>query len=107
VKLVPWLAKTFRDYVPTFAEGDKHFPDIAVIPQLDGEGRWQGEWRWLNFRGRWGTKDKFWRHPKQLFTLPLEEDGPTGPPHKGLYWDDPCTSIDFDCFDAGSWIISR
>lgn len=110
-QVMPWVGKTFRDYVQSFNEGEKHFTKIEVMPEPDidehGEQRWRGEWCWLNFKGRWGTKGDLWRHPKQLFTLPWEEDGPEGPTQKGLYWDDPFDSIDHECYDAGSWILSK
>lgn len=107
IKMIPWIGKTFTDYVPSFDKGEKHFPEILVIPEPDNKGHWHGEWRWLNFRGRWGAKGRLWLRPKQLLTLPWEEDGPTGPAQKGLCWEDPFASIDFECFDAGSWILSR
>jgi len=107
VKILPWIRKTFSDYVPSFNEGEKHFPKIEVIPEPDTEGHWHGDWRWLNFKGRWGSKGKFWLKPKQLLTLPWEEDGPTGPNRKGLCWEDPFAWIDKDCFDAESWILSK
>ena len=114
-KYMPWIAKTFIDYVPTFNEGDKHFPKIEVVPEPctqehnvgeTGE-HWHNEWRWLNFEGRWGTKGRFWLRPKQWFTLPWEEDGPKGPTQKGLLWEDPFDWIDHECHDAGSWILSE
>ena len=114
-KILPWIAKNYIDYVPEFNEGDKHFPNIEVIPEPctqvhssgDTKEHWHDEWRWLNFEGRWGAKGNFWMHPKQLFTLPWEDDGPTGPTQKGLYWKDPFDSIEYDCYDAESWVLSH
>ncbi|MFX0046311.1 MAG: hypothetical protein ACFE8Z_10730 [Candidatus Hermodarchaeota archaeon] len=102
---LPWVRKTFSDYVPSFVEGDKHFPMVKLIPEPDSQGYWHDEWRWLNFRGKWGSKGRVsW---KETMTLPIEEDGPTGPPRKGLCWGDPFSWIENECFDMekSSWIL--
>ncbi len=31
------------------------FPEVEVISEPDNFGRWSGDWRWLNFKGRWGS----------------------------------------------------
>lgn len=106
VTLFPWIRETFSDYVPSFADGHKHFPKVKLIPEPDPQGRWHDEWRWLNFRGKWGSKGKVsW---KEALTLPIEEDGPVGPTRKGLCWDDPFSWIEDKCFDIEkpSWILS-
>jgi len=107
IRMIPWLRHTFSDYVPSFAEGEKHFPEVEAIPDPDPNGQWHGDWRWLNFKGKWGSKGKLWLKPGQLFSLPWEEDGPTGPNQKGLCWEYPFAWIDEQCFNAASWILSR
>jgi len=107
IRMIPWLRHTFSDYVPSFAEGEKHFPEVEAIPDPDPNGQWHGDWRWLNFKGKWGSKGKLWLKPRQLFSLPWEEDGPTGPNQKGLCWEYPFAWIDEQCFNAASWILSR
>jgi hypothetical protein len=104
MKRFRWIKNTFDDYVPSFAEGEKHFPEVEMIPDPDPQGHWHGDWRWLNFKGKWGSKGKLGL--RQLLTLPWEEDGPTGPNQKG-HWEDPFTWIDWVCHNAGSWIRSR
>ena len=107
-QIIPWIRRTFSDYVPSFAEGEKHFPEVEVIPDPDPQGHWHGDWRWLNFEGKWGSKGKFWLRPrKRLLGLPWEEDGPTGPNQKGVCWQYPFAWIDEKCYNAASWILSR
>ena len=44
----------FMDFTTSFDEGVRVFPDLKVVPSAF-EGGWTGEWRWLNFRGGWGS----------------------------------------------------
>ncbi len=100
------IRRTFSDYIPSFEEGDKYFPEVQLIPEPDSEGRWHNEWRWLNFIGNWGAKGKVsW---KERLTLPIEEDGPTGPNRKGIRWSEPFLWIESECFDveSKSWILT-
>ncbi len=106
------IAKTFTDYVPKFESGVRCLPDLEVVPQPDKNGSWAGDWRWLNFKGKWGSpvelsfKDRLIRHIKWLliilnrFKLPLREDGITGPSAKGVCWEDPFNWINLECLDA-------
>ena len=113
------IGKPFTDYVPCLEEGARYFPDVEVIPQSDEFGRWSGEWRWLNFRGRWGSPVQMSlpekivagipviRRLARFFQRPLREAGPAGPSAKGLSWEDPFTWVNLECFDApetSSWI---
>lgn len=44
----------FMDYTTSFERGKKIFPEVKVVP-TPVNGRWDGEWAWLNFRGEWGS----------------------------------------------------
>jgi len=103
---LPWIRNTFSDYVPSFAEGSKHFPEIEVIPEPNSQGVWDGQWRWLNFTGRWGSKGRVLWNEK--LTLPIEDDGPSGLTRQGTCWNDPFTWIEGECFklEETSWILS-
>ncbi|MFC1944248.1 hypothetical protein ACFLX5_01945 [Chloroflexota bacterium] len=48
-------SELLTDHIPSFEKEDKYFPEISVIPEPDDNGQWSGEWRWLNFKGNWGT----------------------------------------------------
>jgi len=113
------IGKPFRDYVPSFEEGARYFPDVEVIPQPDELGRWSGVWRWLNFKGSWGSPVQMSFLEKivagiplicrlaRFFQRPLREAGPTGPSTKGLCWEDPFDWVNLECFDApetSNWI---
>ena len=113
------IGKPFTDYVPCFEEGVRCFPDVEVIPQPDESGHWSGDWRWLNFRGSWGSPVQMSipekiiagipviRRLARFFQRPLREAGPIGPSAKGLCWADPFNWINLECFDApktSNWI---
>ncbi len=113
------IGKPFTDYVPGFEQGVRYFPDVEIIPQPDEFGRWSGDWRWLNFKGSWGSPVQMSLHEKivagipvirriaRFFQRPLREAGPTGPSTKGLCWKDPFTWVNLECFDApetSNWI---
>lgn len=111
------IGKDFIDHVPTFEEGAKHFPEIELIPEPykpepDKEGRWSGDWRWLNFKGYWGSRIQLshserlialvpgLREIKRFFKRPLREAGPPGPSAKGLCWEKPFYWANLECEDA-------
>ena len=106
------IGKPFTDYVPCFEEGARYFPDVEVIPQSHEFGRWSGEWRWLNFQGRWGSPVQMSlpekivagipviRRLARFFQRPLREAGITGPSTKGSCWEDPFNWVNLECFDA-------
>ena len=105
--IFPWIRNTFSDYVPSFVEGSKHFPGVELIPEPNSEGVWEeGEWRWLNFTGRWGSKGRVsW---SEALRLPIEDDGPVGLTRQGPCWNTPFTWIEEKCFTPTetSWILS-
>lgn len=107
------IVSDFIDFVPRFEDGVKHFPDIEVIPQPDEFGRWSGDFRWLNFEGRWGspvqlsfterflTRIPILRTIFKIFDRPIREAGPTGPRVKsGLCWEKPFDWVNLECLDA-------
>jgi len=116
--------RTFSDYVVSLNEGFKHFPEIALMPEPNLEGRWESEWRWLNFKGKWGSKGEmrwitWWKAllvvlrllgvlRSEPTALPIVEGGPVGPSRQGLCWGDPFAWIEEECFKVEkSWILSR
>jgi hypothetical protein len=102
---IPWIKKNFSDYVPAFDEGEKHFLEIEVMPEPNKKGDWVGDWRWLNFTGRWGSKGRLTL--KEFFTLPFEEHGPPSLKEQGICWEDPFAWIGDKCFnlEERSWLI--
>ena len=106
------IAKEFTDFVPGFNEGYKCFPEVDVIPEPDKNGRWSEEWRWLNFKGRWGSPAKLspieWliakipliRRLPLFFQRPLREAGPHGPNTRIVCWEEPFNWINLECFEA-------
>lgn len=121
------IGKAFTDFVPSFNEGVnegvKFFPDVAVIPEPDEDGKWSGDWRWLNFEGRWGSPVQMSFMERRIaeipaiggilcriprfFERPIREWGPVGPNAKGRCWENPFDWINLECFDAPvirSWI---
>ncbi len=106
------IGKPFTDYVPQFEEAVKCFPEVDVIPEPDDHGRWSGEWRWLNFKGKWGSPVEMsfgesiiaripgLRRLPLFFQRPLREAGPRGPNTRDLCWDDPLNWVNLECFDA-------
>lgn len=118
------VAMEFMDYVPRYEDGVHLFPDIEVIPapQEDkdtGRKYWTGEWRWLNFTGKWGSPAELAFHERiiagiplvgrlaRYFSRPLREAGPRGPNTRGLCWDEPLLWSDLTCFerrDPSRWL---
>jgi len=107
------IGKDFTDYVPSFEEGVKYFPDVEIAPLPDKNGSWSGGWRWLNFKGRWGSPVQMsiseriiarvpgLRRLRIFFERPLREAGPTGPcVREGLCWKDPFNWVNLECFPA-------
>lgn len=113
------IGRPFTDYVPSFEAGVKCFPEVEVIPQPDEFGRWHGDWRWLNFKGKWGSPVEMSfgeriiaripviRRLPLFFQRPLREAGPPGPNTRGTCWEEPFDWVNLECFDApktSSWI---
>lgn len=107
------IGKEFTDYVSKFEEGIKYFPEVEVIPEPDKFGRWSGDWRWLNFKGRWGSpvhlsfqERLIARIPgvrtiSKLFERPIREAGPTGPNARiDSCWNQPFDWVNLECIDA-------
>jgi hypothetical protein len=109
------IGTEFTDYVPAFDDGRtvKYFPDVVVIPEPDEDGRWSGSWRWLNFKGKWGSpaepslKERLvpdiplLRTLISVFKRPIQEAGPSGPNAKsGSCWDRPFDWVNMECLDA-------
>lgn len=104
VSRFPWIRNNFSDYVPAFDEGEKHFPEIEVMPEPNKDGNWEGDWRWLNFTGRWGSKGRV--SLTERLTLPLEEDGPPGLSKQGSCWEDPFHWVEEKCFSLEEkWLL--
>jgi hypothetical protein len=104
------IARPFTDYIPTFEEGDKHFPEVAVIP-VD-EKDWIDDWRWLKFTGKWGSpvelsfferiiaRVPLIRHLPMFFQRPIREAAPKGPNTRGTCWENPFDWVNLECLDA-------
>ena len=105
----------FTDYVPEFEDERtvKCFPDVEVIPEPDENGKWSGDWRWLNFEGNWGSlpelsliqcltsKIPVFGKLFSLFKRPMQEAGPTGPNRgHGSCWNKPFEWVNIECLDA-------
>lgn len=102
---------------------------LHIIPSPPNVSyRWDGNWRWLNFEGRWGSAPWIWRffdffYRSRIlrgFTIfqifqrltflrkrPYLEAGPYGPSRHGLCWTDPFDWVNLKCYDAhiqDNWI---
>ena len=82
------------DYTTSWEEGDRHLVEAKLIPP-SGYGQWDGEWRWLNQKGLWGS-------PGEFLDLEFKDSGPAGPPRAGDIWDHPFRWIDTSCTRAPS-----
>lgn len=113
------IGKDFTDYVPEFEDGFRCFPDVEVIPEPDEPEHWSGDWRWLNYKGKWGSPvelsfkerliPRIWllRTLLKVFRRPIREAGPTGPNTRGRCWNSPFDWVNLECLDAQStsnWI---
>lgn len=89
----------FTDYTTSFEEGARVFLEPRVIPPPVG-GRWAGEWRWLNFSGRWGSRGPGWL-PRFLHIGPLRRiwDAPGSLPPRDN-WRNPFAWVDHGCEEA-------
>jgi hypothetical protein len=101
---LPWA-----DYTTSFRDGVKVFPELRVVPPLV-DGRWEGEWRWLNFTGRWGSRGPGWL-PRvlQIGCLRGIQEAPESlPPRRN--WRNPFEWIDRRCEDAqvlDTWLAGQ
>jgi len=112
------VGKRFTDYVPSFEEGFKCFPDVELIPELDKNASdpekrlWSEKWGWLNFNGKWGSPVElsFWERIIArcnvilrlylIFQEPAREAGPPGPNTRRVCWEEPFEWVNLECFDA-------
>jgi hypothetical protein len=111
------IGRPFIDFVPRFEEGDRCFPEVEVIPEPDEAGCWYGDWRWLNFKGRWGSPVEMSfteriiaqipliRRIPVFFQRPLREAGPHGPNTRGTCWENPLDWANLECIDAPKTIL--
>jgi len=112
------VAMEFWDYVPRFDEGVNYFSKVEVIPEPGkadaetGERRWDGKWRWLNFKGNWGSPVELSFRERiiagiplvgrlaRYFSKPLREAGPKGPNTRGFCWEEPLLWADLHTLPA-------
>ena len=107
------IGADFTDYVPSFKDGVKCFPDVEVIPGPDKNGKWSGDWRWLNFKGKWGSPAELSLKERlipdipllrtfiKVFERPIREAGPPGPNARaGSCWARPFDWVNLECLDA-------
>jgi len=77
------------DYVTSFDKGSNHLVEAVVIPKPT-DGVWEGDWRWLNQSGRWGSPGK-WND------FEFGDAGPYGPQRQRIKWETPFRWIDTVC----------
>ena len=107
------IGTDFTDYVPGFEEGVKCFPKVEVIHGPDENGKFQGDWRWLNFKGKWGSPVELTLKERlipdipllraffRIFKRPIREAGPPGPNARPDWcWKRPIDWVNLECFDA-------
>lgn len=109
------IGTEFTDYVPKFEDKQmvRCFPEVEVIPEPDNTGKWPGDWRWLNFKGKWGApaalsiKERLIpdipllrTFVKVVFERPIRESGPAGPNTRGSCWQYPFDWVNLECFPA-------
>jgi len=77
------------DYVTSYYKVSKYLMEAVVIPEAS-DGVWQGNWRWLNQSGRWGS-------PGAWHDFEFGDAGPFGPPKQKTKWETPFRWIDTVC----------
>ncbi len=109
------IARDFTDYIPDFEKAARFFPEVATVPEPEKDGKWTGEWGWLNFKGNWGSSVNLSLRQRLIALLPIigrpilkmdillhmpvREAGPTGPATRPS-WNKPFDWANLDCFDA-------
>lgn len=89
----------FTDFTESFERGIRIFPEVKVVPP-PVNGSWEGEWRWLNFRGKWGSQEM----SKLNYYLGLVlrrrpiGDAPGSLPERNN-WNNPFEWADRECID--------
>lgn len=89
----------FMDFVTSFEHGNHQLIEAMLVPP-SVRRRWTGEWRWLNFRGRWGSRGSQWNL--------LEQDAPESLVPRTLQWHDPFLWMDEICQEASghpTWLL--
>lgn len=109
------LGTDFTEYVPAFEDklSVKLLPPVELIPEPNESGEWSGDWRWLNFKGNWGSPAKLSLLQHLLVKIPLGptlaginerpicETGPVGPNARpGYCWINPFNWINVECLEA-------
>ena len=109
----------FTDFTTSLESGFRTFPELKVVP-APVDGSWTGEWRWLNFRGKWGSKGM----PKFLYLGALvfpkllhlvRWSSPTGEAPGSIpersSWSNPFEWADRECIDAlppmDNWLLNE
>ena len=80
------------DYVTRFEDESKYLVEAVAIPK-PSDGAWEGDWRWLNQKGRWGS-------PGKWLDFEFGDAGPYGPPKQKTKWKTPFRWIDTVCRKA-------
>jgi hypothetical protein len=75
------------DYTCSWDEGSPQLVPAQLIPDTPSEIRWNADWRWLNQKGRWGSRGKW-------YDLEFGDSGPLGLPQCGDPWNFPFRWID-------------
>ena len=100
----------FLDFTTSFHDGAKLFPDLKVVPATV-DGHWTGGWRWLNFRGEWGSEGMpaWLRWPLRVIPKGLRFrllrriwGAPASLPPRHN-WRNPFGWVDRECEDAPPW----
>ena len=89
----------FMDFVAYFDEGDRRLIEAVLIPPPT-QNKWTGEWRWLNFHGRWGSAASRLN--------PLIQNAPASLATRTPQWNHPCMWIDEICQEAPghpTWLL--
>ncbi len=89
----------FSDFTVGKSPESTILPIVKVVPESDN-GKWTGEWRWLNFNGRWGsTGADLWDNLLSLFRKRKSiNDAPGSLPERSN-WIDPFYWINHQCID--------
>lgn len=102
------FAGNFIDFTTSFEDGHRIFPEVKVVPARL-EGRWTEGWRWLNFRGTWGSKGwpRFMLHwVRRLPVIGGTWKGPDSLPGR-RNWKNPFAWADDECDEPPAWLTRQ